>query len=101
MPSGSMKRNKRLSSLTLTHEELAIQEAVTAYLRPKHMPETRLAKTRQTLPEGYQFGDRSRFIAYLRENFASGRYQSTPQGLADAVDDAAGRAAFEDFKTMQ
>lgn len=62
------------------------------------MPDERLKRTRESLPEGYQFGDASvRAVSdrYLSENFRSGKFPFTPQGVADAVDDAIGRAVYE------
>lgn len=32
---------------------------------------------------------------YVSENFRSGKYPFTPQGLADLIDDAVGRAVYE------
>lgn len=49
------------------------------------------------LPIGYQFGDASRLNCYLRDNIASHRFPFTPHGIADCIDDAVGRAVYEDM----
>lgn len=64
------------------------------------MPESRLQRTRETLPEGYQFGDAScaaRFDVALAQTMA--HHPFTPQGIADAVDEAAGIAVYGDNAT--
>lgn len=50
------------------------------------------------LPKGYQFGDAAEdglYGRYLSENVKSGRFPFTPQGIADCIDDAVGRAVYE------
>lgn len=53
---------------------------------------------RDPLPTGYQFGHASRFHVYLKENIRSGRFPFTPQGIAACIDDAVGRAVYEDLE---
>lgn len=54
------------------------------------MPESRLARTRAAYLPTYE--------RYLEENIKSGRFPFTPQGVADCIDDAVGRAVYGGYR---